>query len=80
GRCEGAATPALASLSTAAGLSVREHQIALLAAHGHTSREIAVTCGLSIRTVDNTLGRAYRKVGVRDRHGLRSILTTTTRP
>ncbi|MFJ8746569.1 AAA family ATPase [Embleya sp. NPDC127516] len=74
--CEDAATPALATLSTAASLSVREHQIALLAAQGHTSREIAATCGLSIRTVDNTLGRAYRKVGVRDRHGLRSILPT----
>ncbi|MGW9206868.1 AAA family ATPase [Embleya sp. NPDC055664] len=76
-RCEGAATPGLVSLSAAGALSAREHQIALMAADGHTSREIARHCGLSIRTVDNTLGRAYRKTGVRDRHGLRSILATT---
>ncbi|MFE5325630.1 LuxR C-terminal-related transcriptional regulator [Embleya sp. NPDC056575] len=76
-RCEGAATPGLVSLSAAGALSAREHQIALMAADGHTSREIARHCGLSIRTVDDTPGRAYRKTGVRDRHGLRSILATT---
>jgi len=74
-RCPGAATPPLAALSPAADLSLREREIALLAAGGHTSKQIAAQCGLSVRTVDNTLGRAYRKLGINDRSGLRRVLT-----
>ncbi|MFF3850838.1 AAA family ATPase [Streptomyces sp. NPDC002328] len=69
-QCGDAATPALADLSTAVQLSPREREIARLAAHGHTSREIADQCSLSVRTVDNALGRVYRKLGIHDRGGL----------
>ncbi|SDD85991.1 regulatory protein, luxR family [Streptomyces prasinopilosus] len=69
-RCEGAATPALRDFSTAAELSPREWEIAQLAVHGHTGREIAGRCGLCVRTVDNALGRVYRKLGVHGRGGL----------
>ncbi|MFJ4768633.1 AAA family ATPase [Streptomyces uncialis] len=78
-RCEGAATPALAVLTergpgAPAALSARELEIAHLAARGRTSKEIAAHCGLSVRTVDNTLGRVYRKLGVNDRAALGRLL------
>ncbi|MFI6524413.1 helix-turn-helix transcriptional regulator [Streptomyces uncialis] len=78
-RCEGAATPALAVLTergpgAPAALSARELEIAHLAARGRTSKEIAAHRGLSVRTVDNTLGRVYRKLGVNDRAALGRLL------
>ncbi|MGW3151541.1 LuxR C-terminal-related transcriptional regulator [Streptomyces sp. NPDC001177] len=56
-------------------LSTRERQIADLASTGMTSREIAATLFLSVRTVDSHLGRIYRKLGVPNRAGLiRTVL------
>jgi DNA-binding CsgD family transcriptional regulator len=46
-----------------------------LAAAGWASRRIAEHLGLSVRTVDNHLGRAYRKLGITGRHSI----TPTTR-
>ncbi|WHM40850.1 LuxR family transcriptional regulator [Streptomyces sp. BPTC-684] len=73
--CEEPATPLLAHLSPAADLTPREREMALLAAQGRTSKEIAAQCGVSVRTVDNTLGRAYRKLGISDRSGLQGVFT-----
>jgi DNA-binding CsgD family transcriptional regulator len=42
------------------------------------SREIAARLGLSVRTVDNYLGRAYTKLGVTSRAELAALLETTT--
>ncbi|MEU4105691.1 helix-turn-helix transcriptional regulator [Streptomyces tanashiensis] len=55
-------------------LSARERDIALMAARGRTSREIAETYVLSVRTVENHLGRIYRKLGVTGRADLAAVL------
>ncbi|MCX2185033.1 LuxR family transcriptional regulator [Streptomyces sp. SKN60] len=55
-------------------LSNREKEIALLAAAGHTSQEIAQRLVVSPRTVDNHLYRIYRKLGIDNRRALRTLL------
>ncbi|OWY59668.1 hypothetical protein B7486_73345, partial [cyanobacterium TDX16] len=50
-------------------------EIALLAAEGLTSREIAEQLYVSVRTIDNHLARVYDKLGVKGRDALRSVLT-----
>jgi len=73
-RCEGAMTPALVRARGVAPLSGREREIAALAAAGHPSREIAERLYLSVRTVDNHLGRIYDKLGVSSRAALADAL------
>ncbi|AUG75041.1 hypothetical protein CFP65_0055 [Kitasatospora sp. MMS16-BH015] len=76
-RCEGAATPALA---TPAGtpadtpLTTREREIAWLAARGGTSREVAQGLHLSVRTVENHLQNIYGKLGISGRAQLADAL------
>jgi len=72
-KCEGARPPTLLD-TAAADLTPREHEIALLAAQGQSSREIADRLVLSIRTVDNHLQNAYRKLGVSGRGELAAAL------
>jgi DNA-binding CsgD family transcriptional regulator len=72
-RCPGARTPLLAQDDVAALLTVREQQITLLAVR-HTSKEIAGQLGLTVATVNNTLARAYTKLGVSSRAQLRALL------
>jgi DNA-binding CsgD family transcriptional regulator len=67
GRCEGAITPGLTATAPAALLSVREREIAGLAAAGLTSAAIAEKLVLSRRTVESHLYHAFRKLGVSDR-------------
>ncbi len=55
-------------------LTPRELAVARAAAERMRSHEIASSLGLSIRTVDNHLGRAYRKLGVRNRLELAAAL------
>ncbi|WP_328540354.1 LuxR C-terminal-related transcriptional regulator [Streptomyces sp. NBC_00344] len=55
-------------------LTSREQDVALLAADGLTSRQIADRLVLSVRTVDNHLQRIYRKLGVASRHELSAAL------
>ena len=73
-RCEGARTPALAGARGAVPLTAREREVALLAASGSTSRVIAERLYLSVRTVDNHLGRIYDKLGVTSRAELADAL------
>jgi Bacterial regulatory proteins, luxR family len=61
-RCPRVGTPALMTLETAM-LKQRERQIALLASQGSSSRDIAATLTLSVRTVDNHLQSAYANSG-----------------
>ncbi|MFJ5309762.1 LuxR C-terminal-related transcriptional regulator [Streptomyces sp. NPDC088350] len=68
--CEGARTPLLTTAQTTAALTAREHEIALLAAAGNTSKDIAQFLALSVRTVDNHLQHTYAKLGVTTRHEL----------
>lgn len=70
-RCRGAATPALAAR---AQLTRREQEVALLAAAGLASREIAGRLGVSVRTVDNHLASTYAKLGVSGRGDLAEVL------
>ena len=72
--CEGARPPTLAGAPEAAGLTRREREIALLAAGGSSSREIAARLVVSVRTVDNHLQNAYRKLGVTRRQDLPQAL------
>jgi DNA-binding CsgD family transcriptional regulator len=62
--CEGARPPTLLAAPEAVDLTPREREIALLAAGGASSREIAGRLVISVRTVDNHLQNAYRKLGV----------------
>ncbi len=55
-------------------LTPRELAVARAASQRMRSHEIASSLGLSIRTVDNHLGRAYRKLGVRNRLELAAAL------
>jgi DNA-binding CsgD family transcriptional regulator len=75
--CEGARTPALTMLDDAVSLTRREREVALLAADGLASREIADRLYLSVRTVDNHLHRAYYKLGVSSRSDLGAALGRT---
>jgi DNA-binding CsgD family transcriptional regulator len=74
-KCEGAKPPTLLDAATSE-LTPREREIALLAVQGHTSRQIADRLVLSIRTVDNHLQSAYRKLGVSGRGELASALSS----
>ena len=73
--CEGARTPGLAGGSAVGSLTPREREVALLAGQGMTSRLIAERLDVSVRTVDNQLGSAYRKLGVASRAELAALLS-----
>ncbi|MGW8358125.1 LuxR C-terminal-related transcriptional regulator [Streptomyces wedmorensis] len=80
-RCQGANTPLLISAEPAASLTAREREVALLAAAGTSSKEIAQILHLSVRTIDNHLQHAYSKLGVTTRRELaRTLGTTSARP
>ncbi|WP_082771870.1 LuxR C-terminal-related transcriptional regulator [Actinoplanes sp. TFC3] len=72
GRCDTVRTPALVAVQPA--LTVRERQVAELAAGGVRSREIADQLFLSPRTVENHLQRVYTKLGVNGRNELTPAL------
>jgi len=67
-RCEGARTPALLDAVWPWPLTVREREVARLAADGMSNREVADRLFMSVRTVENHLQHVYSKVGVSTRH------------
>jgi len=76
-RCEGAVTVDRLTSSlegTVTPLSAREREIALLAADGLGSQEIADRLVVSVRTVSNHLQSVYLKLGVNRRSELRDAL------
>jgi DNA-binding CsgD family transcriptional regulator/tetratricopeptide (TPR) repeat protein len=75
--CEGAVTPGLVHLAQAVPLSGREREIAMLAAAGLASKEIADRLYLSVRTVNNHLQHAYTKLGVTSRAALAQTFGST---
>ena len=72
--CEGAHTPLLAHGPIVADLTPREREVALMAAQGLSSRQIADKLGVSVRTVDNQLGRVYTKLAVTGRRELAEVV------
>ncbi len=56
--------------------SERERELVELAARGWSNADIAGELVLSVRTVENHLQRAYRKLGVRGRSDLPGVLGT----
>jgi DNA-binding CsgD family transcriptional regulator len=80
--CEGAVTPGLHAATvqavTAFPLSGREREVAMLAATGMASKDIAERLFLSVRTVNNHLQHAYTKLGVSSRAGLVQALGSTS--
>jgi DNA-binding CsgD family transcriptional regulator len=76
-RCEGASTPALMAPNPGVRLTAREREIALMASRGVSSRDIAAALQLSVRTVDNNLGRVYTKLGVSSRTALSELFEST---
>ena len=70
-------TPASASPTLL--LSDRELEAAMLAARGLSNREIADELYLSPKTVENTLGKVFRKLAVRSRTQLAILLLTGDR-
>ncbi|MEU8021153.1 AAA family ATPase [Micromonospora haikouensis] len=73
-RCEGARTPGLLTSSAQQPLTAREREIALLVAGGQSSRSIAETLVISVRTVDNHLQSIYAKCGVNSRSELAEMI------
>ncbi len=74
-RCEGARTHAVTWAEQPEDLTLREREIADLAAGNLSSREIAERLGITTRTVDNLLGRVYAKLGISGRQELADLLT-----
>jgi DNA-binding NarL/FixJ family response regulator len=54
-------------------LSPSQRQVAELAAKGWSNAEIARARATSIRTVENQIADAYRKLGLRSRRGLAAL-------
>lgn len=80
-RCPGVRTPLLVtthSAPAARSLSEREHEVAVRAAAGTSSRDIAVDLHLSVRTVDNHLQHIYAKLGITNRGQLPRFLGAPT--
>ncbi|MGY4649068.1 DNA-binding CsgD family transcriptional regulator [Mycobacterium sp. URHB0021] len=64
-----------------AGLSTAEQRVAELAATGMTNRDVAAALYISPKTVEATLARVYRKLGIKSRGELgRRIATDTAGP
>jgi DNA-binding CsgD family transcriptional regulator len=67
-------TPALTGPASLNPLTKREREVAMLAASGLSSREIAERLYVSVRTVDNQLQRVYAKLGITSREALSDSL------
>jgi DNA-binding CsgD family transcriptional regulator len=73
GACPGVTTPALeVKTSALRDLAPRELEVARQAARGATNREIALDLGISVRTIETYLYRAFFKLGIDSRDDLRS--------
>lgn len=60
-----------------ASLTAAEERIAVLVGGGSTNQEVAARMFLSVKTIEATLTRIYRKLGVRSRTQLSSVLRST---
>ncbi|MGP4084289.1 LuxR C-terminal-related transcriptional regulator [Streptomyces sp. KR55] len=74
--CEGARTPALITAARPLPLTDREREIAMMAVHGLSNRDIAARLVVSVRTVEGHLYRIYGKLGVAGRGDLAAFLSS----
>jgi DNA-binding CsgD family transcriptional regulator len=72
--CDGIRAPVAEGVGGPAPLTRREREIAVQAAHGRSSKQIAEGMYLSPRTVESHLYRVYVKLGVTDRAELAAAL------
>lgn len=75
-RCEGARTPALKAICVRGLLTPTQWETVLMAATGHSSKQIAGELFVSRRTVENRLQQAYEQLGISSRAELAEALTT----
>jgi DNA-binding CsgD family transcriptional regulator len=68
------ARPRRLEVSGAEALTASERRVAGMAATGRTNREIAEELFVTVKTVENHLGRAYAKLGIRGRDQLPAAL------
>jgi DNA-binding CsgD family transcriptional regulator len=73
-RCEGVATVGLRAMDGFVGLTEREGEVAMLAAAGRPNQAIAAELGISVRTAETHLQRAFAKLGVHRRSELAARL------
>jgi DNA-binding CsgD family transcriptional regulator len=59
-------------------LTPTEERIARLVASGMTNKEVAAATFVTVKTVEANLGRIYRKLGVRSRRSLASVVGAFT--
>jgi DNA-binding CsgD family transcriptional regulator len=78
-RCAGARTHLLDLSGTEGSLTARELHVATLAAAGRSGPAIAEALGLSVRTVNNHLGRIYAKLGIAGRGELAEVIPKGSR-
>lgn len=74
-RCEGGAEQPVAAGGALAALGPRQREVVLLAAKGLSNQEVAERLGISTRTVENHLHRAYAELGVDGRRGLADLVS-----
>jgi len=74
-RCEAPSVPWLAGAGSSSPLTGREQEVAVQAAAGHSDAQIAGRLGISARTVQTHLARAYAKLGIHDRRDLPHALS-----
>jgi DNA-binding CsgD family transcriptional regulator len=67
-------TPLLLAGRRPPQLTNREIELALLAGTGASSQKIATSLGVSVRTVDNLLGKVYMKTALTGRADLKAML------
>ncbi len=74
-RCPGLVGQTVLVERTPDGLTEREREVAALAAGGLANAVIAERLGISVRTVENTLHRAFVKLGIAARHEIAAAMT-----
>ena len=63
-----------------AELTQTERRVAELAATGMTNRQVATAAFLAPKTIDNVLGRVYRKLGIASRAELGAVMARSDGP
>ncbi len=74
GRCEGAVTPVVRTITARSRLTPGELDAAVQAAVGRSNKQIAADSHISVRTVENHLQHVYEKLGISSRRELADAL------